>query len=78
MCKYINIVTACYSKYFKLRIFKVNRKQLTSNCCKLNSKTVVINITSPVCQCPQKKICSIVIATNPLSTETSHICKTGK
>lgn len=55
MCKYINIMIACYSKYFKLRTFKVNRKQQISNCCKLNSKTVVINITSAVCQSVHKK-----------------------
>lgn len=36
MCKYVSIMAAYYSKYFKLKTFKINRKQLSSNCCKLN------------------------------------------
>jgi len=48
MCKYINIMVACYSKYFEPRIFKVNRKQLTNKCYKLHSKTAVTNTMSPV------------------------------
>lgn len=55
MQKHMNIMIACYSKYSKLGTFKLNRKQMTSKCCKLNAKTVVIKTMSPVYQSVHKK-----------------------